>query len=170
MLSQVYGYHLPDDDANDCFLFMEWVDGKTLDAWGAELRRNVSWEKLKGICRDIVSGVEELHSKGVLHRDIKPENVMVVADTAKIMDIGIAEKTGDNEHTLHTKVKDFIGSLRYASPQFILGEDFDYTDDVYSIGATFLELLSGSMPYADVERKPVLPIKIINGPPEIGGR
>lgn len=164
----VYGFSLPSEEDEDCLLFMEWLEGETLDVWSKRLRSNITWEKLKEVCVNIVDGVQSLHDREILHRDIKPENVMIVSGVAKIMDVGIAEKTGDNDHTLHTTVKDFIGSVRYASPQFVLGEDFDFSDDIYSIGATLLELLSGSAPYENVERKPVLPIMVVTGPPAVG--
>lgn len=164
---QVYGHVLPKNEEKNCFLFMEWLDGETLDVYGQGVRQNVAWGKLKEICLHIIDGVETLHSQGIMHRDIKPENVMVVSNVAKIMDIGIAEKTADNDHTLHTLVKDFIGSVRYASRQFVLGQEFDYSDDIYSIGATFLEFLTGTPPYNEIERKPVLPIAVVNAPPAV---
>ncbi len=168
-LVKVYGSHVPNTGDEKCYLFMEWVDGETLDRWGANLRKNAAWDRLLSVCQNILEGLSALHSSDVLHRDVKPENVMVVNDTAKLMDIGVAQITDDNEHTLHTSVKDFVGSVRYASPQFIMGEESDVKDDVYSLGATYLELLSGNRPYDDVERKPVLPIMVIQGPPRVSG-
>ncbi|MCH8880501.1 MAG: serine/threonine protein kinase [Planctomycetes bacterium] len=166
---KVYGSHIPTTDDEKCYLFMEWVEGVTLDCWASNLRKNAAWDKLKSICENILSGLSELHSKNVTHRDIKPENVMVVNDVAKVMDLGVAQITDDNEHTLHTPLKEFVGTVRYASPQFIRGEEFDRKDDVYSLGATYLELLSGRRPYHDVERKPVLPFVALLGPPNVAG-
>ncbi|MCZ6652181.1 MAG: serine/threonine-protein kinase [Planctomycetota bacterium] len=164
---RVYESYLPESDDEKCYLIMEWIEGETLDSWAAKLRKNVAWDKLSSVCENVLDGLSELHSKNVLHRDVKPENVMVVNDTAKLMDIGVAQITDDNEHTLHTSVKDFVGSVRYASPQFIMGNEFDLKDDVYSLGATYLELLSGERPYDNVERKPVLPIMVLRSPPSV---
>lgn len=68
---------------------------------------------------------------------------------------------------MHTRVKDFLGSVRYASPQFIRGEDFDSSDDVYSIGCTLLEIVTGLLPYHQHERKVTLPSVVLQGPPDI---
>lgn len=150
------------------YLVMEWVDGPTLDVWCEDLRKNAAWDRIRGVCLNVVDGVMALHEKSIMHRDIKPENIMVKDDTAKLMDIGVAEVTGSNDHTLHTAVKDFVGSVRYASPQFVMGENYDVKDDVYSVGATLLLVLTGRIPYSDVERKPVLPIEVTRRPPEVG--
>jgi serine/threonine protein kinase len=62
-----------------------------------------------------------LHQGGVKHRDIKPQNVLVTAEGLPIlMDTGIIELAADDGHTMHTSVRDFVGSVRYAAPQFIL--------------------------------------------------
>lgn len=165
---KIYGAHIPEDPSTDqCYLFMEWVEGETLDLWGHNLRKNVAWEKLRQIADDIAQATEALHQAGVHHRDIKPENVLVSRDRAKLMDIGVAELTGNNDHTLHTQVKDFVGSVRYASPQFIMDGTFTEKDDIYSLGATTLELFTGMRPYHEVERKPVLPIHVAQSPPSI---
>jgi len=163
---KIFNYNI--EDGGDCFLIMEWIDGKTLNDWELTLRKNVAWERLRSISSQIILAIKELHRNNIYHRDVKPENVMVVNDVVKLMDVGIAEITGDNDHTLHTSVKDFVGSVRYSSPQFILGEEFDPKDDVYSLGATFLELFSGKQPYSEIIRKPVLPIIVTQGPPRVG--
>lgn len=165
---RTYGLRKMGSPPRPCLL-LQWIDGPTLEAWYRHEKKPIEWEKIRSICGNIVAGVAELHSRGVRHRDIKPENVMMRSDgTAVLMDMGVAEITADNEHTLHTKIQDFVGSARYASRQFILGEGFEFADDVYSIGATFLLLFTGRVPYAEIERKPVLPIMVTQGPPEIG--
>lgn len=154
-------------DADAAFLFMELLEGQTLDKWIDGLRANAAWYRLKPICIDIVSALTEIHSRKVFHRDIKPENIMVVSDRAKLMDIGIAEIIDDEDRTLHTEMKDFIGSARYSSPQFIMGEPFTPQDDVYGLGATLLHLLTGQRPYDEVERKSVIPIKVTKAAPVV---
>jgi serine/threonine protein kinase len=149
-------------------LVLEWVDGLTLDQWYFAQPRPVKWETIRAICLDVVAGVSALHARSTFHRDLKPENIMVrTTGSAVVMDIGVAEVTGNNEHTLHTSVGDFVGSVRFASPQFILGDAFTAADDVYSLGATFFLLFIGKIIYGEVERKPVLPIIVVNNPPRI---
>lgn len=156
-----------EDGSSVVFLVLEWIDGETLEQWHRRVK-GADWEAIRGLALGVTAGLEELHRNRVLHRDIKPENVMVRrTGTAVLMDIGVAELTSDNEHTLHTAVKDFVGSVRFASPQFIMGEQYTQADDVYSVGATLFLLFTGRQIYSEVERKPVLPIVVTQGPPRI---
>ena len=166
---RTYRLYVPaESETAPTVLVLEWVEGKTLDQWYAEQARPVRWDAIRAICLDVVRGVAALHAQNAFHRDIKPENVMVRAGgSGVVMDIGVAEITGNNEHTLHTSVKEFVGSVRFASPQFIMGESFAAPDDVYSIGATFFLLFTGRLIYEEVERKPVLPIAVVSNPPRI---
>lgn len=166
---RTYGLLAPEEGTGGEFLLLlEWVGGSTLDAWYAKQQQPPAWETLQAICLDLVSGVAELHNNGIFHRDIKPENVMIRGGRAVLMDIGVAEPTGNTEHSMHTSLKDFLGSTRYASPQFIMGESpFAASDDVYSLGATFFLLFTGKQIFAEVKRKPVIPIVAVQGPPRI---
>src|SRR5262249_26448635 len=85
-----------------------------------------------------------LHEGGVVHRDIKPENVLVTADgrNAVLMDLGLAQLADDEEGRV-TRTRQFVGTLRYASPQQVLAAGaLDRRADVYSLGATLWELLA----------------------------
>jgi serine/threonine protein kinase len=159
------------DSGTPLVLLLEWIEGRTLDVWFAEQEKPVPWDSVSGIGRDLVRALVELHSLEVFHRDVKPENVMVRRSGATVlMDIGVAELSGSDESTLHTSVKDFIGSARYASPQFIMGvRPFASTDDVYGLGATLFLLFTGSAIYAEVERKSVIPIYVVNEQPVLNG-
>jgi serine/threonine protein kinase len=117
---KTYGL-LPSKDQPE-FLVMEWISGGTLEEWNKN-ESHVNWDSLRSVALGLVSGLEAIHQRSVLHRDLKPENVMVRQDgTAVIMDIGVAELTVDSAETLHTNVGQFLGSMRYASPQFLLGD------------------------------------------------
>jgi len=167
---QTYGLLSQEDTvAPSLFLLvMEWIDGSTLQKWNDETFGSHSWVELRDVCRGILDGVAELHRVGVLHRDIKPENIMMRQNvTPVLMDVGIAEITGENPHTLHTPVEVFVGSIRYASPQFIRGEPFAEVDDIYSVGATFYELLTGKQFFGDIRRKAILPVYVMAGITEI---
>lgn len=151
-------------------LLLEWVDGVTLDSWYSTTSRTPPWESIRAVARDLVAALGELHQNNVFHRDVKPENVMVRIGTASavLMDIGVAELASNDETTLHTSVKDFVGSARYASPQFILGSaPFTTADDVYSLGATLFLLITGTPIFANIDRKSVIPIEVVRAPPEV---
>jgi len=153
-----------------CVLFMEWIDGPTLTTWARKRKpgRPVQWDSIKPVCLQILSGIKELHKAGIHHRDLKPDNIMLRSGSQPvIMDVGVAEIARGEDHTMHTRVKDFLGSVRYASPQFIRGEAFEPSDDVYSLGCTFLELVTGRQPYEEEERKVLLPAIVLQAPPVV---
>ena len=95
------------------------------------------------IIRQVAEAAHALHEAGVLHRDIKPGNIMVAADGrhAVLMDLGLAQMVDDEEGRL-TRTRQFVGTLRYASPEQLGGAPLDRRADIYSLGATLWELLT----------------------------
>ncbi len=170
-LAKIYAKDVGDGvPPSQCVLFMEWMTGPTLHHWATSKKsdRPGRWDIVRNFCRQIVKGVQHLHTSGIHHRDLKTENIMLRSGNQPvIMDVGVAEIARGTEHTMHTRVKDFLGSVRYSSPQFLRGEEFDPSDDVYSLGCTFLELITGKQPYHQEERKVLLPSIVMQGPPEI---
>jgi serine/threonine protein kinase len=142
------------------FLIMEWINGKTLAEWNKDFSET-DWDTLKIIALGLVSGLGAMHAKKVMHRDLKPENVMIRQDkTAVIMDVGVAELTVASAESMHTNVGQFLGSMRYASPQYLMGENFQLDDDVYGLGTVLFELFTGRAMFEGQERKTALPILI----------
>jgi serine/threonine protein kinase/tetratricopeptide (TPR) repeat protein len=97
-----------------------------------------------------------LHEAGVVHRDIKPGNIMTTADgsQAVLMDLGLAQLADDVQGKL-TRTRQFVGTLRYASPEQVLAVGtLDRRSDVYSLGATLWELLTLRPLYGADEQTP----------------
>jgi WD40 repeat protein/serine/threonine protein kinase len=96
-----------------------------------------------GLIAQAAGAAHALHEAGILHRDIKPGNLMVTADgsQAVLMDLGLAKLADDVEGRL-TRTRQFVGTLRYASPEQLAGARLDRRADVYSLGATLWELLA----------------------------
>ena len=103
-------------------------------------------ERLARLFHDAAMGVAHLHENGVLHRDIKPANLMVTHHDlrAVVMDLGLAA-VDTASVTLTRDTSTILGTLRYLPPEQILRErgSVDQRSDVYSLGATFYELLGG---------------------------
>ena len=96
------------------------------------------------IIRQIAEATHALHEAGVIHRDIKPGNIMLTADTNHpvLMDLGLAQLADETKGSV-TRTHQFVGTLRYASPEQILAAGrVDPRTDVYSLGATLWELLT----------------------------
>lgn len=139
------------DDEELAAISMEFVDGRTL----SELRMGtphgvfsveqiVQW--LPGVCAAL--DYAHFHRK-VVHRDLKPANIMATTkdNVAKIADFGIARSLSDTMSRLSAANLSTSGTLPYMSPQQAMGERPMPTDDVYSLGATIYELLSGKPPF-----------------------
>jgi serine/threonine protein kinase len=96
------------------------------------------------LARQVASATHALHEAGVVHRDIKPGNVMVSPDgtVAVLMDLGLAQLSDEGTDRL-TRTRQFVGTLRYASPEQVLAAgEVDRRSDVYSLGAMLWEVLT----------------------------
>jgi WD40 repeat protein/serine/threonine protein kinase len=96
------------------------------------------------LVRQVAEATHALHEAGIIHRDIKPGNVMIDAEgsQAVLMDLGLAQLADDVQGKL-TRTRQFVGTLRYASPEQILAVgSLDRRSDIYSLGATLWEMLT----------------------------
>jgi serine/threonine protein kinase/WD40 repeat protein len=96
------------------------------------------------VVRQAAEAAHALHEAGVVHRDIKPANIMLTAggEHAVLMDLGLAQLIDDAQGRL-TRTRQFVGTLRYASPEQLLAAGaLDRRSDVYSLGATLWELIT----------------------------
>jgi serine/threonine protein kinase len=122
------------------------------------------------IVRQVAEAAHALHEAGVIHRDIKPGNIMVNADGSRavLMDLGLAQLADEIDGKL-TRTRQFVGTLRYASPEQVLAVDkLDRRSDVYSLGVTLWELLALRPMYGATEQTPTpeLMKRIQYGEPE----
>jgi serine/threonine protein kinase len=96
------------------------------------------------VLRQVADAAHALHEAGVVHRDIKPGNIMLTMDGAHpvLMDLGLAQLADETDGRV-TRTRQFVGTLRYASPEQVLAAGrVDRRTDVYSLGATLWELLT----------------------------
>ncbi len=138
----LYNYFREGD--NYCMV-MEYVEGDTLK----QLITNTGplpEQKVVWLLNQILEAVGYAHKKGIIHRDIKPSNILLTGDnTAKILDFGIAKILQDKGLT---KTGTKMGTIYYMSPEQIKAvKDIDHRTDIYSIGVTLYEMLSGRIPF-----------------------
>lgn len=125
------------------YIVMELVDGITLRQY-MDKKKIVSWREVLHFTKQIAKALAHAHERGIIHRDIKPQNIMLLRDgTIKVADFGIAAL--DNE--LHENNGQAIGSVHYIAPEQARGESPDARSDIYSLGITMYEMLTGKKPY-----------------------
>lgn len=144
------------------FMAMEYVDGKSLDVLLRTEGEQLTWKRVLKIAIQICQGMSFAHLKGVIHRDIKPQNIMIVpgqnGDLAKILDFGLSRVLNEQEALQHlTTTGALLGTVHYMSPELCLGKKADERSDIYALGCTLYECLSGKPPL-DSDN----PISIIN--------
>jgi len=137
--------HIYDFDRGfgSCFISMEYVPGSTLNQLVREEPAFVR-ANLVPLMRQISAAVGYAHSRHVIHRDLKPAN-MVLLDRrqVKILDFGIARRLDD----LDLSASGATGTPYYMAPEQILGEEPDTRTDLYSLGVTFFQLATATLPF-----------------------
>jgi serine/threonine protein kinase len=125
------------------FIALEYMEGRTLSAiLEEEGALEVEWAL--SLARQVAQGLAHADQAGVVHRDIRPANIMVApSGLAKIMDLGLA-RGADLSRLTATGV---LGSPQYLSPEQAEGKEADIRSDIYSLGVTLFEMLTGQRPY-----------------------
>jgi serine/threonine protein kinase len=137
------------EDATFAGITMEYVDGETLASRKADApNRILEVEQLWPLVRQLCKALHYAHTQPrVVHRDLKPANLMVTREgRLKITDFGIARSISDSV-TRVSNAQPSSGTLVYMSPQQLMGESPKPSDDIYSIGATIYDLISGKPPF-----------------------
>lgn len=151
---------------NQLVMVMEFVEGVTLEKLASSERILV--ESVLDYAAQVLSALSYAHNRGVTHRDIKPANIMITSHgLVKLMDFGIAKST---ENLQLTRPGTTMGSIYYMSPEQVLGGTVDARSDLYSLGVTLYEMLTGRRPFhadssysvlnAHLRETPVPPIEV----------
>lgn len=124
------------------YMVMELVEGITLKEY-IERKGRLSHKETISIAIQMCSGIGAAHASGIIHRDIKPQNIIISKDgKVKVTDFGIAKAITSN--TVSTNA---MGSVHYTSPEQARGGFSDQRSDIYSIGITLFEMVTGQVPF-----------------------
>ena len=134
-------YDVGDEDGIN-YIVMELVDGITLKKY-IEKKSRLSVKEAVSIAIQVAMGLEAAHNNNIIHRDIKPQNIMISKEgKVKVTDFGIAKAATSN-----TITSNVMGSVHYTSPEQARGGYSDAKSDIYSLGITLFEMLTGRVPF-----------------------
>jgi eukaryotic-like serine/threonine-protein kinase len=150
------------DDGDRCYIVMEYVQGRSLDAL-SDARMPI--ERALDIAAQLADALAYAHERGVVHRDVKPANVRVRPDgSAKLLDLGLARVTvADGASAGLTATATIQGTPSYMAPEQLTGTAVDARADIYSLGALLFEVLAGRPPFLAANFS-ALAIAINSGP------
>jgi serine/threonine protein kinase len=149
---QLYDFGMLDD--NTFFMVMELIQGETVIE-RIQREGRLSAEESVRIVREAALGLSSAHKKGIIHRDISPDNLILVRNESgneitKVVDFGIAKPLHEDTGRF-TMTNFFIGKPEYSSPEqcgtLKDNESLDQRSDIYSLGVTFFQMLTGRLPF-----------------------
>jgi len=124
------------------YIVMELVEGITLKDY-IQKKGRLTPKEVIGITLQVCAGIDCAHSNNIIHRDIKPQNIIISKEgKVKVTDFGIAKATSSN--TISTNA---MGSVHYTSPEQARGGFSDAKSDIYSLGITMYEMITGELPF-----------------------
>lgn len=147
------------DAANHPFLVMELLNGRSLKEEIAEAGR-LELVQVQEMLAQVCEALQFAHDAGIVHRDLKPGNIVAHEfapgqHVYKVVDFGLANAR-DSDETRLTGPHEFIGTIAYASPEQLTGNEVDGRSDIYSLGAVVFEALTGRTPFPSPDAMGVL--------------
>jgi len=145
-----YGSFITGSNVN---IIMEWMDGSCLDNVVDRIGR-IDELPMAVITKKVLNGLLYLEEQQVIHRDLKPANILCnTLGEIKLCDFGVSRKL------LTTRAYTFVGTMRYMAPERLEGKDYTVKSDVWSLGLSIMEMVTGSDPITPdaVEELPLMP-------------
>ena len=153
-------------DVGPSYLVMEYIEG-------TPLKGPVPLERALQYAAQICDALDAAHSKGITHRDLKPGNILVTKNGIKLLDFGLAKRTGQMADTDVTQAMTqegaISGTLNYMSPEQLQGNEADARSDIFSFGLVLYEMLAGKRAYQGQNAASVIAAIIERPAPSIAG-
>ncbi len=130
------------EDRGLYYIVMELVEGISLKNY-IDKKGKLSVKEATSIAIQVSLGLESAHNQGIVHRDVKPQNIIISVDgKVKLSDFGIAKAINSNTITANV-----MGSVHFSSPEQVRGGLADAKSDIYSLGITMYEMVTGRVPF-----------------------
>jgi serine/threonine protein kinase len=159
------------------YVVLEMLEGRTLDGILAA-RRRLPVADAVHIARQVCDAVAHAHGRGVVHRDLKPSNLFVARtevgrEVVKLIDLGVAAVA--EERLVHldqklTTAHEVLGTPEYMAPEQLWGRPTDARTDVYALGMSLFECLTGELPYVGPYPEVLVQVSQATRPPSVYGR
>ncbi len=153
------------DDGHRRFLTMELIDGRSLSSRLASAERLPVDQTVAMGCQ-ISAALSDLHAKGLVHRDVKPGNILLTpVGNAKLCDMGLARSTMKGGTITETEM--VVGTPAYMAPEQALAGDLTAASDVYALGLTLFQCLTGEVPLQEDTAVATLMLRQRTRPPRV---
>lgn len=130
------------DEGSIHYIVMELIEGITLKSYIGK-KGSLDVKEAVGIAIQVAQGIEAAHEQNIIHRDIKPQNMLISKDgKVKVADFGIARAASNQ-----TMTSEAMGSVHYMAPEQARGGYSDARSDIYSLGITIFEMVTGRLPF-----------------------
>ncbi|MFA9459989.1 protein kinase domain-containing protein [Thiohalorhabdus sp. Cl-TMA] len=138
---------LPDRARNFTYIVLELIEGRTLTQW---MRDNPEpgLERVRGIVEQVARGLRAFHRHEMVHQDIRPDNILIdEAGTVHIIDLGATRVAGLVDGRAGSGGERLLGTEQYSAPEYFLGAAGTPRADIFSLGVTAYQMLTGALPY-----------------------
>lgn len=151
------------------WIAMQYIDGTDAAALIRQGRTALPPERAITIIAEAARGLDEIHRSGLVHRDVKPHNIMVTRgrdgnDRVLVTDFGIA-RSADATDTLGD-AGSMVGTLAYAAPEQLEIAPVDHRADIYALGCTLYQMLTGTMPFPHTDPGGMVRAHLMSPPPQ----
>jgi len=155
------------------YFVMPYVDGESL---GTRLltRGRLTVPQAVSIMKDVARALAYAHERGVVHRDIKPHNILLASGAATVTDFGVAkalssaQRSGEGHSATLTDAGTSLGTPLYMAPEQAAADpDVDHRADIYALGVTAYEMLTGEPPFAGLAPRALMAARMTEDPPHV---